>query len=172
MSLTAEPLTNPTAWRRFGMANAQSIQFGDPRLSKLFWSKVQIAESGCWLWTGYIHPRKYGYFFDSVLRRHKLAHRVAYVALVGPIDPGKELDHLCRTPACVNPAHLEQVTHRVNVLRGYEHRVKTHCPSGHPYAGDNLYIQTKKSGKTQRVCKACRADNNRRHRLKMKAERP
>lgn len=46
------------------------------------------------------------------------AHRLSYELFVGPIPDGYELDHLCRNRGCVNPAHLEAVTHRVNVLRG------------------------------------------------------
>lgn len=45
------------------------------------------------------------------------AHRWAYETLVGPIDPDLECDHLCREKACVNPGHIELVTHAVNVAR-------------------------------------------------------
>ena len=45
------------------------------------------------------------------------AHRVSYALLVGPLVEGLEIDHLCRVRACVNPAHLDQVTHLVNMCR-------------------------------------------------------
>jgi hypothetical protein len=46
------------------------------------------------------------------------AHRAVYEILVGDVADGLDMDHLCRTPACVNPAHLEPVTHAVNMRRG------------------------------------------------------
>lgn len=46
-----------------------------------------------------------------------VAHRVAYEYFLGPIPPGMEVDHLCRTRLCVNPMHLEVVGHRENVAR-------------------------------------------------------
>ena len=55
-------------------------------------------------------------------RRSTGLHRVVYEHRVGPIPKGLDLDHVkargCRSRACVNPAHLEPVTTRVNVLRG------------------------------------------------------
>jgi hypothetical protein len=35
------------------------------------------------------------------------------------------LDHLCKTPACVNPDHLEAITQRQNALRGSKTRLST-----------------------------------------------
>ena len=45
------------------------------------------------------------------------AHRVAYELFVGPIPDGLELDHLCRRRNCINPDHLEAVTHAENIAR-------------------------------------------------------
>lgn len=95
----------------------------------------------------------------------KQAHRVAYELLIGPIAAGLELDHLCRTHACVNPAHLEPVTGQVNLLRGVgfpaTNAAKTHCPQGHEYTAENTYW----SKKGQRGCRACTAEKQRRLRL-------
>ena len=79
-----------------------------------------------------------------------LAHRVAYELQVGPIPVGLQLDHLCRVRSCVNPAHLEPVTSAENTRRGLR-AMKTHCPQGHPYAGENLLIRP--TG--QRRCRTC-----------------
>jgi HNH endonuclease len=86
------------------------------------------------------------------------AHRYSYTQLVGPIPEGLDLDHLCRNRPCCNPAHLEPVTRSENLKRGNvgvwakEHNgKKTHCPSGHEYSGDNLYIHPRGS----RCCRAC-----------------
>ena len=70
-------------------------------------------ENGCWLWTGRVN-KSTGYGEQA----NDLAHRLFYESLVGEIPAGLELDHLCRVHRCVNPSHLEAVTHRVNVLRG------------------------------------------------------
>lgn len=81
-----------------------------------FWEKVD-GSGDCWEWTGTRQTMGYGSFW--VLGQGKrLAHRVAYELLVGPIAEGRELDHRCRNRICVNPDHLEPVSHRENVRRG------------------------------------------------------
>jgi hypothetical protein len=63
------------------------------------------------------------------------AHRVAYVLAKGAIPEGLVLDHLCRTPACVNPDHLEPVTNHENILRGnrviHMYEPGKECAAGH-----------------------------------------
>lgn len=79
------------------------------------WAKVD--KSGeCWLWKGAINEHGYGHMRSE--GRFVRPHRVAYELLVGPVPEGLVLDHLCRTPACVNPAHLEPVTQSENLKRG------------------------------------------------------
>ena len=96
------------------------------------------------------------------------AHRVVYEEYVGQIPEGLQLDHLCHTfdkdctgghscphRRCVNPAHLEPVTHRENALRGVSfsaaNAVKTHCANGHEYTPENTYYRTP----THRACRIC-----------------
>lgn len=79
-----------------------------------FWEKVEVAD--CWIWIG-AKTNGYGAFNDG--SRIVRAHRWAYEALVGELDPSLHIDHLCRNPSCVNPDHLEPVTPRENTMRGY-----------------------------------------------------
>jgi HNH endonuclease len=81
-----------------------------------------------------------------------MAHRWAYSLLVGPISDGLEINHLCRNRACVNPDHLEPLTHADHAKVTRSRTKKTHCPSGHPYAGDNLYINPTSKAPTCRAC--------------------
>lgn len=126
-------------------------------LPNRFWAKVdRRAAEECWPWLG-MTRRGYGRFYvaKGALRS---AHRISYELLVGPIPEGLELDHLCRNHSCVNPAHLEPVTHRENVLRGEglaaKCAVKTHCSKGHPYDEANTYIEPKGKKRHCRVCVA------------------
>jgi len=77
-----------------------------------------LNEDGCWAWTGATAGPGYGQF-----GRNGLAHRVAYERAFGPIPEGMEIDHLCRNRRCVNPDHLDAVSHEENLRR-----------SGHPHA--------------------------------------
>lgn len=83
-------------------------------------SRVLVAESGCWLWTGAKASNGYG----SVSHGGSIhsAHRLVYRLLVGDVPDGLQLDHLCRTPSCVHPMHLEPVTPLVNVQRAWADR--------------------------------------------------
>lgn len=113
--------------------------------------------SGCWLWAADAFASGYGRFWVSSQRKSWRAHRVSYERFVGPIPAGLTLDHLCRVKLCVNPAHLEAVTHRVNCLRGISQPAvnarKTHCKNGHLLSPDNSFPSSSKSG--TRSCAIC-----------------
>lgn len=140
-------------------------EFGDPRLPQRFWDKVRVnEETGCWEWTAAQDWCGYGWFgYDG---RSRKAHRVAYAALVGDLPEwtptGLQIDHLCRIRACVNPAHLELVSHRVNTLRGdtitAEQSRRTHCPRGHALDGAN--IRSSAGRGSWRQCLTCHRANS------------
>ena len=81
-----------------------------------FDAKVVVQSgSGCHIWIGGRDSLGYGNFRSN--GRLEKAHRVAYRRTFGEIQPGLELDHICRVRHCVNPAHLEPVTHAENMHR-------------------------------------------------------
>ncbi|MCP4493336.1 MAG: HNH endonuclease [Gammaproteobacteria bacterium] len=120
-----------------------------------FFSKVAFGHGpgACWAWKAGLNSRGYGLFWTD--NAQHLVHRISYEWCVEPIPEGLTIDHLCRNRACVNPAHMEPVTDRENVRRGEcfsaVNARKTHCPQGHPYAGENLYV--KPNG--NRICRIC-----------------
>lgn len=119
-----------------------------------FWPKVRKSPEpgGCWQWTAYTTPDGYGMFGNGV--KVVGAHRWAYENAHGPVPVGLELDHLCRNRSCVNPAHLEPVTRRENVLRGESPAAKCmrtgKCHKGHEMKGHNV-IQNEHG----RQCRKC-----------------
>ncbi len=120
-------------------------------LMERFWAKVDKAESGCWNWTASLRNGGYGQFrVGDVVN---LAHRFYYEHVRGPVPVGLELDHLCRNRTCVNPDHLEPVTHTENMQRAT--RLQTHCRQGHEFRPDNLYINKRGGSRAHRVCRTC-----------------
>lgn len=161
----APPLATKTR-QHLGTVKGEPIRFvpGHANLGRLGAYKKErwtVEDRGyispCWVWLLAQIGKGYGCEWDNSRKRMVGAHILAYERAYGPVPEGLEIDHLCRNPLCVNPEHLEAVTHAENVRRS-DHKStsfnskKTHCPQGHPYAGDNLVIE--KSG--CRKCKACR----------------
>ena len=140
-----------------------SPSFGDTRLPERFWTKVQQDPSGCWLWTAQINGLGYGIFrWPRPGKSYNArAHRLAYEVLVASIAEDLVCDHLCRVRHCVNPAHIEPVTSRVNNLRGESPAAKgaqtTHCPQGHEYTPENTMLRRKRYG-LKRECHQCNRD--------------
>lgn len=83
-------------------------------IQRVLCSRFRIAD-GCWVWTGSTNSRGYGQI--TINKKSKKAHRVMYELIRGTIPDGMELDHLCRVKSCVNPEHLEAVTHSENIKR-------------------------------------------------------
>lgn len=154
-------------------------------LTRIF-SKIRISDTKsyrgifCWDWTSTLNK---GYGYIAWNRRSLAAYRLLYAWLVEPLPSkasGKVIDHLCKNKRCVNPAHLELVVERVNVITRSESPAarlarKTHCKYGHPLEGNNLvqhYLPRRRClacsqrwNKTKRV-RPNRAIYNKEYRLK------
>ncbi len=127
----------------------------------LFWKHVDksAGDDGCWLWTSRKHRGGYGEF--TVQRSGKQfywrAHRVSYELEVGPIPDGLLIDHLCRVRSCVNPRHLDPVTHQENMRRGRGYGWASRreaCGNGHKWTDESTLIDRRGI----RVCRLCSRD--------------
>lgn len=106
-----------------------------PAMERILRRSSPGAPDECWPWTGGLNASGYGQIqagsnYDGT-RGPQLVHRVAYVALVGPIPEDRpHLDHTCHNDdescpggkacqhrRCWNPAHLEPVTSGENTRR-------------------------------------------------------
>jgi hypothetical protein len=109
--------------------------------------RIEVAD--CWTWTGARKPSGYGntYWEGATW----VTHRLVWTLLVGDIDPGLHIDHLCGQPSCVNPDHLQPVTPQVNHSRQHHHRPPPtkHCDTH----GDLSLV-----GKLDGQCRRCRLD--------------
>lgn len=148
-----------------------------PATQRRFWAKVSENHStGCWEWSGATNSRGYGQVSiggGQVL----LAHRVSYMLHVGPIED--TVHHTCCNKRCVNPHHLEALGRGENVKRAWRdglvtdswlgamNRRKTHCKQGHPYSGDNLYVDPR----GERYCRTCKREADRKRNARLRAAR-
>lgn len=153
----------------------------------MFMSNISIQENGCWYWTGTIRPDGYGLMpYGSILG---MAHRVSFLLYNGflPDDPDMVIDHACHDPRkckgsektclhrrCVNPEHLESVTHKHNISRGRRRsrswpmeaskksaeirNARPTCAKGHTWTEENTKWKRHKDGHLFRNCKQCGRD--------------
>lgn len=138
------------------------------KILERFLSKIRVCDDDCWEWDAYCR-RGYGQFWYG--GRLVGAHRYLYETLVGVIPADREIDHLCRNTRCVNPDHMEIVTHEENVKRGLSPSItrqrqlsKTHCPQEHPYDEVNTYRDTNGG----RYCRACHRTRSAKYQKRLK----
>lgn len=130
-----------------------------PHLPENLHERIAVTDEGCWEWRGWRHERGYGR-----MRRDKkqvYVHRYLYEKMVAPVPEGKEIDHRCANPPCVNPDHMEPVTHSENNARHWKANPKprlSHCKHGHELTDENRYVRPD-NGKHQ--CKECKRERQR-----------
>lgn len=132
-------------------------------------------ENGCLRWTGALDGKGYGRIYlggGKAGARITGTHQAAYREWVGPIPDGMEIDHLCKVTDCLEPTHLEAVTHRENILRSDNFAGRfarqTHCKYGHEFTPENTYVPLKRGG---RHCRECHRIYEAERRARLKAER-
>lgn len=137
------------------------MTWGDSKktIEQRFWSRVdKNSKNGCWLWQG-VKSGGYGYMRYYKDGRRKSCHLVSLIIHGIKVPKGKEVDHSCRNKSCVNPSHLEVVTHKENILRGTSiparNSKKICCMHGHELTLDNIFS----SKRGDRQCKKCRSNN-------------
>ena len=131
--------------------------------------RLIVDDNGCHIWPGGKNYGGYGLIGDG--RNTYLAHRVAYTLAYGPIPDGLTIDHLCRQKLCCNPAHLEAVSIRENLMRAPNapaalNAAKTHCVNGHRF--DELNTRYWRG---KRICRACGTAARRRYEAKQREEK-
>lgn len=116
-------------------------------LEQRFWIKVRKTPE-CWLWTASISD---GYGQIWVDGRLRIAHRLSWEFINGPIPDGLDLDHRCGNRKCVNPAHLRPTTRSQNM----QHRIGNQRNNTSGIRGvywdkrrDKWYVQATLDGRT------------------------
>lgn len=79
--------------------------------------KVAKFKGECWKWPYAINKQGYGQL--QINKKRYEAHRWMYELIKGKPPFKSELDHLCRNRSCINPEHLQAVSHQENCRRGY-----------------------------------------------------
>ena len=142
---------------------------GRPILIRLR-EKLSLGRGHCWVWNGARNARGYGVIgIGGHDGSTVLVHRLLFESRFGAVPVGMDLDHVCRNPSCANPAHLEVVDHRTNVLRGSLRTVAIHnsgmCHRGHPRSESYLTADG-----AVIYCKTCRREYRQEWRQRRRAE--
>jgi hypothetical protein len=121
-------------------------------------SNVKVDENGCWIWQLSLNEK--GYPRIGVAGRTTYAHIVSYELFNGSIEAGNDVDHTCEVKACINPEHLEQVTHKENTDRRDLSLYKGLCKKGlHEMTGYNNMRMGKRH-----TCRKCYNEQKRAYR--------
>jgi hypothetical protein len=108
-------------------------------ITKFYNKSFLVEETQCWIWQGArtqlgypmhslpmdIRPYICGGHSGMFSAGSKPAHRISYLISGKTIPEGYDVDHICNNPLCVNPDHLQAVSHQTNIdLRELRRKVK------------------------------------------------
>lgn len=148
--------THYERWRTSGTTDRRPT----PTPRERFDRSYRVDTDGCWRWTGEITHNGYGrLLLSSSGNRHvrMQAHKWIARQVFGEFGDDMQVDHLCKTRSCVNPAHLEVVTAKENNRRSGSPSAgkarQTHCIRGHDFA-DPAILYVTPDGRRQ--CRPCR----------------
>jgi hypothetical protein len=131
------------------------------KLPKRIRGKIKVSETyfyngtPCWEWTGRLSKVKYGAGYARICidGQEQYVHILVYEILVGPVEKGLQLDHICRITWCVRYDHVEPVSQAENIRRAsLFHQIVTHCKNGHEYTPKNTRINVVNGYKMCKIC--------------------
>jgi hypothetical protein len=110
-----------------------------------FWKNVDksAGPDGCWIWKGGLSSNGYGQC--RAVGRNRLAHRVSYEIVNGPIPDKLQVNHSCDIRACLQPKHLwlgtqadniKDAMHKGRMATGEKNFLRR-CPERRLYGEDN-----------------------------------
>jgi len=140
---------------------------GDP--TNRFWQKVNKQGPShdnyitgeplapCWDWDSGLNRLGYGLF--KLHPKNVSAHRFSFELLRTEDISELELDHLCKNRKCVNPEHLDPVTHQEHMRRQAEEVFnRPLCINGHDWQSEGTYFFTPSGGRKCWVCRRITLD--------------
>lgn len=138
-------------------------------LSKFGNAYIVDEVTGCWNWQRRLTEKGYASGKRPGIKTQR-AHRAIWIERNGPVPGGMELDHTCKNRRCVNPDHLEPVTHKINMIRSSSveaSRSATHCRNGHEWTSGNTRVLLRGG----RECRECSRASSAKAKAKIKLRR-
>lgn len=139
--------------------------YTDEQRRAAFRALTSPGPGGCLLWTGGTggHREPRGVFWNGT--RQVVAARWSLEHLGGePPPPGMECEHLCNVALCVEPTHLEWVTHLENERRKTQRGRRPTGPTGKVCEHHGVVLDgvaKRRDGRVFAFCTACRRDYQR-----------
>jgi hypothetical protein len=89
---------------------------------------IEVDGNGCWIWQKTLNETGYAqvnYRIPGVEQTGFLVHRLALEAKHGKELGSQAAHHKCAVRSCVNPEHLQPVTHRENIAEMFSRKAIT-----------------------------------------------